>query len=107
LFHDHKLSQWKISKLLHTDQSTIYRYIAGERGYYIDLSKYKDIDQEIKMLADRIVNNGIDEYELSREMIKLTLRALGKGYLCSIHRQLDNSSELTRCHICITLFKNI
>ncbi len=101
------LSQKQISKIMYIDQSTVARYLEGERGKYIDLSIYPELDKVLKKYAIEITSVKPDKYTLTRKLIRLTLWILGRGYICPYHEKLDNTIDASKCKICIELFKNI
>ncbi len=105
LHGEHGLSQWRISKLLYMDQSTVSRYIGRERGVLIDLSRYRDVDILLHRYADTIVKENPDKYKLMKDLVKITLWIMGRGYICGYHRELDDSVEVSKCGICLHLFR--
>lgn len=53
LYNEYKLTQQEIARLLYISQSTASRYKNLARRGLIDLSKFKDIDEEIHRLAKK------------------------------------------------------
>jgi len=104
LYGDHGLSQWRIAKLLSIDQSTVYRYLSGERGNYLDLFIYNYIEQSLRDIAKRVVMREVQGYELESELVKLTLNIMSQGYLCKYHKLLDKSVQPGMCRVCFIAF---
>ncbi len=107
MYREYNLSQTQISKLLYTDQSTIAKYLSGERGKYIDLHRYRELEKIFHEYIEWILKTRPDEYLLNKQLAKLTLGIMGKGYICPYHRELDDELEISRCTICLDLFQDI
>ena len=107
LYNEYKLTQQEIARLLHISQSAASRYKNLARGKLIDLSRFKDIDEEIHRLAEKLVREKPDKYRLVNELVRITLKALARGYICSYHRMIDKDIDPDKCRICLDLFKNI
>lgn len=105
LYREEKVSQTEIANLLGITQSAVSRYVEGIRGKYIDVSKYKDIEEELRNLAHEIVRGKINLYNIQLELSRITMVFLGKGYACSFHSKLDKSIDPGKCRTCIILFK--
>jgi len=63
------------------------------------------VREDIKVLAKKVVNKELDGYGVQAELIKLSLKILGKGYFCPYHKRLDKEVDVRKCRICTTLFK--
>ncbi|NJE06231.1 ArsR family transcriptional regulator [Thermococcus sp. M36] len=98
------LTQTGIAELLHITQSAVSRYLKMDRGALIDLKAFPDIDEEVKALAERIIRERPDEYEIHAELVRISLRLLGKGYACSFHARIDPDIDPSLCNVCIELF---
>jgi len=98
------LKQTEIAELLHITQSAVSRYLNEERGKVIDVSSFPDIDEEIRLLAERIIREKPDEYEVHTELVKLSLEFLGRGYGCPFHAEIDPEVDPMECRVCIELF---
>jgi predicted transcriptional regulator len=107
MYRDMGLSQNRIARIMHIDQSTVSRYLEGERGGFINLAKYREVYDKIYKYALKIVDEGPDEYMLSYYLTRLTLWIMGRGYICGYHRELDETIDVSRCDICMRLFGNI
>ncbi len=105
LYHEEKMSQIEIAKLLGITQSAVSRYVEGSRGTYIDVSKYKDIEEKLRTLAREIARKKIDIYGIQLELSRITMVFLGKGYACFLHSKLDKDVYPSRCRTCLILFK--
>jgi len=104
LYRDYGLSQWRIAKLLSIDQSTVYRYLSGERGSYLDLSIYSSIEQSLREIAAKAAAGELQGFDLESELVKLTLNMMGQGYLCRYHKLLDKSVQPGKCRVCFRAF---
>jgi len=98
------LKQTEIAELLYLTQSAVSRYLNMDRGALIDVSKFRDIDEELKRLADEVVEFKPSEYELHTKLIEIALKMLGKGYVCSFHARIDPELNPAECRVCIELF---
>ncbi len=105
LYYEEKMSQIEIARLLGISQSAVSRYVEGNRGVYIDVSKYKDIDRELRVLAHRIAGKKISVYDMQLELSRITMVFLGRGYACFLHAKLDKDIDLGKCRTCIVLFE--
>ncbi len=99
------MSQVEIAKLLSITQSAVSRYVEGNRGTYIDVSKYEDIEKELRALAHKIARKRIDIYGIQLELSRITMVFLGKGYACFLHSELDKNIDPSKCRTCIILFE--
>ncbi|CAI1493948.1 Putative transcriptional regulator [Thermococcus nautili] len=98
------LKQTEIAELLHVTQSAVSRYLNMDRGALIDVSKFKDVDEDLKNLADEIVEFRPSEYDIHMRLIEIALKMLGKGYVCSFHAKIDPEVNPVECRVCIELF---
>ena len=98
------LKQTEIAGLLHITQSAVSRYLREERGRFIDVSSFPDIDREVRELAERIIAERPEEYEIHTELVRLSLEFLGKGYGCSFHAEIDPEIDPEKCRVCIEFF---
>ena len=104
LYKEHKLTQTQVAELLHITQSAVSRYLRMNRGALIEVSKFPDIDADLRKLAEEIIRKKPSEYQIHAELVKIALKMLGKGYLCSLHEKIDPEVNPTECRICIDLF---
>jgi len=107
LYKEYKLTQVKIASLLHITQSAVSRYLKQGRGALINVSEFDDIDRELKALAKMIIEERPNEYKIHLELVKIALVMLGKGYICAFHGKIDDEIDVSECHTCIDLFKEI
>lgn len=105
LYRESGLSQEEVAKKTYLTQSAVSRYLRGGRGSYIDLSRFSDVDEMLKELAEELGGNGMDEYALQYRLAKIAFEALSKGYICSYHGRMDPDLNLGRCNICKDLFR--
>ncbi|WP_048146785.1 transcriptional regulator [Pyrococcus abyssi] len=98
------LKQLQIAELLHISQSAVSRYLRMNRGSIIDVSKFDDIDSEVRELAERIIKEKLSEYEIHKELMRITLDFLKKGYGCSFHARIDPEIDPNSCRICMEIF---
>ena len=104
LYYEYGLSQKKISKLMHIDQSTVARYLEGERGGFIDFKIYPQLNRLFKEYVEKIIREQPDKYRLLEELSELTLYIMGSGYVCPYHARLDETVDISKCRVCIRLF---
>ncbi|AEC52560.1 hypothetical protein PNA2_1645 [Pyrococcus sp. NA2] len=97
------LKQREIAKLLHISQSAVSRYLRMNRGSIIDISKFQDIDEEVKELAERVIRERPDEYKIHKELMRITIEFLKRGYGCSFHAKIDPEIDPQSCRICIEI----
>jgi hypothetical protein len=105
LYKEHKLSQVKVAELLHITQPAVSRYLKMDRGALVDVKKFKDIDEKLKELAKKVLEENLNEYEIHSELVRISLEMLGKGYICSFHEKIDKEIDPKKCNICISLFE--
>lgn len=98
------LRKTDIAKKLLISHSAVSRYISGERGNLLDLSRFGDVDKMIRRLAVRVRNDKIGFYELNRELYKMTIRILSSKYICSYHGKIDSRVEVGKCNLCSEIF---
>ncbi len=75
-----------------------------DRGALINIMDFEDVDSELKKLAEEVIKKQPDEYELHSKLVKLSLKMLGKGYVCSFHSQIDPEIDPKNCHVCLDFF---
>ncbi len=97
----------EISRRLGISKSLVSRYIRGERGSLIDVSKYEDIIYRINRLGDKIINERIELWDIEVELIKLSIYMMKKKYICNYHKLLEPEIDTTRCYICLKAFSTI
>jgi len=94
----------EIARSLNISYSLVSRYLSGERGYNIDLSRYRDVMEKIERVADRIARKDIDFYQIYEEIDRIALYALSNRYLCSTHKAIEPYIDISKCNICPNLF---
>ena len=105
LYREHNLNQLKIAEYLGLTQSAVSRYVDGFRGTAFDVRKYDDLTKELRGLALKIVDGSINPYEVQYELIKVTITALKKGYVCGLHEAIDHDLDPSKCGVCLKVFK--
>ncbi|NJE75740.1 transcriptional regulator [Thermococcus sp. ES12] len=104
LLHENGLKQTEIAELLHITQSAVSRYLKMDRGAFIDVSKFPDIDAEVTALAEKIVRERPSEYKIHSELVRMSLEMLGRGYVCQFHSKIDPEVNPSECNVCLELF---
>ncbi len=94
------LSNIEIARKLGITPSAVTRYLKGERGAGIDLSRHKDVESLIQRLADSIINEDGDQYHVFTAVTGITTYALARKYLCSQHSKIDPEVDPHRCDVC-------
>ena len=98
------LKQTEIAEFLHITQSAVSRYLKMDRGALIDVSKFREIDEDLKNLADEIAEFRPSEYDIHMRLIEIAVKMLGKGYVCSFHARIDPEVNPAECRACLELF---
>jgi hypothetical protein len=94
----------EIARLLNISHSLVSRYLSGKRGYKIDLSRYRDVMENIERVVDRIAGKDMDFYQIYEEIERIALYVLSNKYLCSIHKAIEPYIDISKCNICPNLF---
>lgn len=100
------LTNTEIANKLGITPSAVTRYLKGERGTEIDLSKHKDINQIIEAIADAIIRKGISKYDIMTAVTAATAYALSRKYLCAYHAKIDKAIDPAKCYVCDQAFSN-
>ena len=106
MYREFTMNQVDIAKKLGITQSSVSKYIDGKRGSLIELSKYLEVDEELRRLAKELVHMDLDQYTIQVRLAKITLLVLAKGYFCRYHAELDNSVDPGKCSICRQVLRN-
>ncbi len=104
LLYSRGLSVSEISRITGYSKSLVTRYIKGERGGYIDVSRYPDIVGEIEKIIHDILFNKINQVEIEARLMKTAVDMMRKKYLCQYHELLDPSIDIGKCNICVKIF---
>ncbi len=107
LSSEYSMTQREIAKALGMSQSAVSRYLSMERGGLIKISAFKDVDEMLHKLAQKIAKNSIDEYQLILELIKVTLYMFSKRYICRFHAYVDRDVDIRKCKICPMIFSQV
>jgi hypothetical protein len=105
LYREYNLNQLKIAESLGLTQSAISRYVDRVRGTAFDVTKYNDLNRELRDLAVKIVNGKTNVYEVQYELTRITVTALRNGYVCGLHEVIDDEIDPSKCGICLRVFK--
>lgn len=98
------LMKIEIARKLKLSHSAISRYLAMQRGYFIDLTRFPDVEEMIAKLALTIKEKNLSIYDIQREILKIALYVLSRKYLCEYHAKISLDIELDKCNICPTIF---
>ncbi|USH00185.1 helix-turn-helix domain-containing protein [Thermococcus argininiproducens] len=98
------LTQVQVAELLHITQSAVSRYLKMDRGALVEVEKFRDIEEKLEALANEIIKKKPDEYYIHSELVKIALKMLGKGYVCSFHSKVDPEVDPAMCNICLDIF---
>jgi len=79
LYHNIGLNQIEIAKLLGITQSAVSRYVVRNRGAFLDVSKFDEIEYDLRKIAKQIAERKLDEYTLHIELSKVIFKMLAKG----------------------------
>jgi len=101
------LTQSEAARKLGLSVSAISRYLSMERGIWVDVASYSDLDNAINDLASAIRDNRIDFYDIQVSIHRIALYALGRKYMCKIHSKIDLSVDPDRCTICPKIIANL
>lgn len=104
LYTEYKMNQSEIADLTYITQSAVSRYVRQNRGIFIDISKFKDIDQKVRKTTEWILKSRPTEYDIHKRIVEIALEMLGKGYVCIFHHNIDESVNPSECKTCIDLF---
>ncbi|MCY0868390.1 MAG: transcriptional regulator [Desulfurococcus sp.] len=97
------LAETEIARRLAVTPSAVSRYMSRERGGQVDLTRYRDVEEKIKSIAERVAS-GQPVIETYMEVAKVTAYILSRKYACSIHVKLDPEVNPAQCNICPQLF---
>ena len=106
LYHDIGLNQMEIARLLGITQSAVSRYVVKNRGTFLDVSKFSEIEYDLRKIAKQVAERKLDEYTLHIELSRVIFKILAKGYVCNFHSKLDRTINLRKCSICPKLFSS-
>lgn len=80
--------------------SAISRYLSMERGVFVDVASYSDVDKAIEYLALAIKDDRVDFYDIQIWIHRIALYMLSRRYMCRMHAKLDLNIDPNRCSIC-------
>ena len=100
------LSETKIASLLVMTQSAVSRYANMKRGGVVDLSDREDVMERIESLADALAEGGLSPYDVQKELIRVALYSLARGYVCRFHNEIDPRIDPSVCDVCRSLFRD-
>lgn len=95
----------EIARKLKLSHSAISRYLLMQRGCFIDLTKFSDVEKMIAKLALMVKEEKPSVYDIQREILKIALYILSRKYICEYHAKISLDIEPDKCNICPTIFR--
>ncbi len=99
------LKQKEIASLLHVTQAAVSYYLTKSRGKYVDHLRDTEISSMVDELSDVIVQTRPDPEELAREINRIIIEVVRKGYLCDYHMLLEDIGDKEECKLCETILE--
>jgi predicted transcriptional regulator len=99
------MSRKNAAELLNLSRSAVSRYLNDERGVFVKTTKFKDFQNMVKKLADKIVRMEMDEYTIQEEVSKMVVYFLSRKYFCTNHKKINPNINVSRCSICKNVFQ--
>lgn len=99
-----RMSEVEIARKLKITPSAVSRYLRGERGSAIEVSVITDINEELAKLARDLSTRDLDFLEIEARLLKITIRAMSKKYLCWFHKKIQQSIDPVSCRVCPEVF---
>ncbi len=99
-----KMSEVEIAKKLKITPSAVSRYLSRERGVAVEVNRFPDIDGEVMALARDLATQDLDWLTIETRLLKISLLAMSRKYLCEFHHKLQPIIDPARCRICPELF---
>ncbi|MFN3268716.1 MAG: transcriptional regulator, partial [Zestosphaera sp.] len=99
-----RMSEVEIARKLKITPSAVSRYLRGERGSAIEVSVITDINEELTKLARDLSTRDLDFLEIEARLLKITVRAMSKKYLCWFHQKIQQSIDPVSCRVCPEVF---
>ncbi len=104
MYRELKINEVEIAKKLKITPSAVSRYLKRERGVAIEITNFKDIDKELTILAKDIATQNLDFLTIEIRLLKISILAMSKKYLCEFHHKIHPSINPTKCKICPEVF---
>jgi len=101
----YRLKQKEIASLLHVTQAAVSYYLTKSRGKYVDHLRDTEISSMVDELSDVIVQTRPDPEELAREINRIIIEVVRKGYLCDYHMLLEDIGDKEECKLCETILE--
>jgi len=98
------LMKIEIARKLKLSHSAVSRYLSMQRGYFINLRRFPDVEEMIAKLALTIKEKNLSIYDIQKEILKIALYVLSRKYLCEYHAKISLGIEPDKCNICPTIF---
>lgn len=98
------MSVVEIAKKLKMSPSAVSRYLRSERGTTVEVARFPDIEYELKKLARDLITQDLDWLAVETRLLRISLLAMSKKYLCGLHHELQPSIDPVNCRICPELF---
>ncbi len=99
-----KMSEVEIARKLKITPSAVSRYLRGERGSTIEISTITDINEELTKIAKDLSTQDLDFLEIEARLLKITIQAMSKKYICWFHQKIQQSIDPANCKICPEIF---
>jgi len=107
--HDkYMYKQIKISESLYITQAAVSYYLTDSRGRYLDIvSRYDDVMDMIKRLAENVHRRRYSLEELTLEIHNIIVYMMDKKYICDLHKILEPHINIDECNLCIKISKGL
>lgn len=99
-----KMSEVRIAKKLSITPSAVSRYLSRERGTALDITRFSDLDRELSTLARDLATRDLDWTTIEIRLLKISLLAMSRKYLCELHYKLHPVVDPAKCRICPEIF---
>ncbi|MGB9827712.1 MAG: transcriptional regulator [Thermosphaera sp.] len=93
-----------IAEKLGVSPSLVSRYMKGERGMFLDVSKNPGIMERVEQVSEKIARGELEGVSLQIEVNKVVLKTLADKHVCGLHKLVDETVNPVTCNICPTLF---
>ncbi len=105
LVEEHGLSRVEVARRTGLSPAAVTRYMKGERGRFLDVRGFEEVERRVRELAGEVASGGIIALELQTEIAGIAAHAMAKGYFCEYHAKLEPSFSPGTCSACHSLFR--